>query len=700
MSGVLVRCPKCRKAFRIGDRKLLGRKGKCSGCGEAFTLTEVAGGDVAEKRPAKAVAAEPPRTDSTAAAKPRPGSRRSATPTATPSPPVVETSTPLSRSASQPMAAPPAAEAEPLVGVNPRWIPDEPVAAPMFPFADAAVATAAAPQPPQQPAPMSSLAEAWAFTDEVSSSADVDVGEIDIGERKRLQRKRRQITLGAVGGGIVLAVVAAVLMTRSQTASTTPENTATLDQQNIPAETEGPYSRESLAGNLALVDEFRPTKGQPISMKYVPNGVNLVIHLRPAELWGKDRAAAELRASLTEGVVAWLESAIKTQCHREPSEITEATFVFVMGAFGTTPRSAVVVKLKEPAKPSALMEEFGGKLVDENAQTPITVDETAAHVLVDSQTYAIAPADTAIELADSVKQPNAYVSRNLIDLLKQTDEERLITIAAEVPDLQRHVDTLIPEPARGAVAAMLTFLGTDVDAFAWSLHAKPALHSQIVFRPREGVSPGMLRDALQKKLDRLPADMMAVVKATSPKQTGFRKVIGRFPAMLEAVKEATVLHVIPGEVQATTVLPVKAAPNLALGALLTWNEMRSGPSSSSGAPTLAGGGGASSVADLLKTPILAEFNRTPLEQAVSYIGDQSGVNFVVDGEALRMTGYTRNMPQTQSLGTVPAIEAIKAIVSVANQSDLALYIDEANKTAVLSTKPYLKQQGKTPTPLP
>jgi hypothetical protein len=73
-----------------------------------------------------------------------------------------------------------------------------------------------------------------------------------------------------------------------------------------------------------------------------------------------------------------------------------------------------------------------------------------------------------------------------------------------------------------------------------------------------------------------------------------------------------------------------------------------------------------------------------------------GVKFVVDGEALRLKGYTRNMPQTMSLGKVPAIKALKAMVDVPNQKDLAFYADDANGTAVLTTKAALEQEGKKP----
>jgi len=448
-----------------------------------------------------------------------------------------------------------------------------------------------------------------------------------------------------------------------------------------------------LKGNLALLEEFRPTHGQPIGMHYVPGGVNLVVHLRPAELWSGDRAAAELRASLTEGVTSWLDAKIKELCRREPSRISEATFALVLGAFGTQPTSSQVVRLAEPDKMSALLDEFRGKPLKEDLKPAVMVSPPNAYIIVDASTFAISPSETADDLEEALAVPNSYVSKNVAELLKETDRDRLITVVAEMQDLRRHVDTLFAESVRPTVHAVIDWLGDDVDAIAWSLHLRPAFYSELVLRPRAGVLPRALEATLQKKLDQLPETIMTIVKGTRPAAKGFREIIGRYPAMLEAVCQSTILRPGAKDLHMITVLPAKAAPNLALGTLLTWDELRRSPGGTSGT-AVATSQATEKVADRLKKEILAEFSRMPLEQAVKYIGDETGVDFTVDGEALRMTGYTRNMPQTMSLGKVPATRALKEMLSVPNQKDLAVFVDEATGKAVMSTRPYLMQQGK------
>ncbi len=500
-------------------------------------------------------------------------------------------------------------------------------------------------------------------------------------DRSRKPKSRnRVIAAGAavvvLGGGLI----AALMMNRPTPAPTPPrDNPPVMASPTNP----GVYTREMLKGNLALMDEFRPTRGRPVSLMYVPNGVNLVIHLRPADLWSSDRAAAELRASLTEGVTSWLDGRIRELCRREPSRIAEATFALTLGAIGTQPTSAQVVRLVEPDRMSALLDEFQGKPLAENLKPQVTIAPPNAFVLVDASTFSVSPAETAEELEEALKAPNSYTAENVVDLLKQSDRDRLVTIVAEMQDLRRHVDTLFPESARPSVQAILDWLGDDVEAVSWSLHSRPALYSELILRPRAGVSPRALEAILQKRLDELPARMMGLVKGTRPASKGFRELVGRYPAMLEAVRQATIFRPSGKDLHATTVLPAKAAPNLALGTLLTWDELRRAPASTG---TVAGGETKKlSVADKLKKEILAEFNRSPLEQAIKYIGEEIELDFTVDGEALKVSGYTRNMPQTMSLGKVPATRAIKEILSVPNQKDLALFVDEAAGKAVLST---------------
>ena len=90
-----------------------------------------------------------------------------------------------------------------------------------------------------------------------------------------------------------------------------------------------------------------------------------------------------------------------------------------------------------------------------------------------------------------------------------------------------------------------------------------------------------------------------------------------------------------------------------------------------------------------------DFRRTPLQEAFAYIGEETKTNIELDGEALKLVGYTKNMPQTMNLGMVSGLDAIQAIFNVKDQDQLCLVIDEGKKTATITSKPYAKNNNLT-----
>ena len=94
---------------------------------------------------------------------------------------------------------------------------------------------------------------------------------------------------------------------------------------------------------------------------------------------------------------------------------------------------------------------------------------------------------------------------------------------------------------------------------------------------------------------------------------------------------------------------------------------------------------ASTVLERLKTEFEIEFSRKPLADAFSYLGEETQVEFVIDGDALKMAGYTKNMPQTFSLGKAPGTKGIYTILTWPMQEKLCLVIDDAKMQALITT---------------
>ncbi|WP_437206369.1 hypothetical protein [Planctomicrobium sp. SH664] len=452
------------------------------------------------------------------------------------------------------------------------------------------------------------------------------------------------------------------------------------------------YSRKDLQQNFKLVEEFQPTDGKPIQLLLMPGGVNLLVHLRPALFWSEAPQYRTLRASLTEDVTNWLATRIEDLCRIPAGEIDELTIGLILGARGTEPQLCAVVRLP----PSAQLKSYAERFPDINVGNSLGGIQKAgdrAYLVRDDRTMAIGPVALADEMLNWTETPNPEVTAGMAQLLGNTDQLRLFSVVGNLDDLRIHADALLPQVAAQPVGKVLDWFGDNVETVSWSIHDDPYLHSEVQLRPASTSDASRLAKEMQTRLKELPESMWKeVCLKLAPQELRFRQLIGRFPAMLEAVREATVLNPQPKLLVLTTVLPEKAAPNLALATLFTIHEVArtdftpvaAMPGSSAG-PALP-----DSAAQRLQLPVDAEFKNMPLEQAMQYLCDEIKLQLVIDGDALKDAGYTRNMPQTINLGRVPAQQAILTIVKNYQEAgkEMAVSLNEESKSITLTTRKF------------
>ena len=422
-----------------------------------------------------------------------------------------------------------------------------------------------------------------------------------------------------------------------------------------------------------------------------------MIHLRPAELWTPGSQGEEFRACLGP-VGIWAEQKIKEICLKAPAEISEVTFCLILGSPGAPPEYAVVVRTTEPVKRSELITQFDGERLDDYS-FPVYSGDKYSSMIIDENTYVIGPPGKARaeEMADAREFENG-TSPGIESLLKETDRERHFTIVFDPDEVRRQMEVLVPEKTHPFVNQLLDWFGDDVETVAWSMQLGPDdFYSEFTFRNSTMVRPSNLATSLKEQLDQLPQNMLAGVEKMNPGTIGSRKVIGRFPAMLKAFSMANQQQSGERYAQLISTLPERAAPNLALASLLTWDESTRTDFSAKARPApSAGPTRPDLIADRLKTQLEIDFRRMPLQEAFAYIADETKTNIVLDGEALKLVGYTKNMPQSMNLGMVSGLDAIQAIFNVKNQDQMCLVIDEGAKTAMITSKPYAKNKNLTP----
>ncbi|MGC1274714.1 MAG: hypothetical protein WBC44_13490 [Planctomycetaceae bacterium] len=514
--------------------------------------------------------------------------------------------------------------------------------------------------------------------------------------RKRSRQRRTEIIIG----GLVALVAAGSLWAGYQFLKNQPAVEPSVDPKAPTQNVEYLSQRDRLERMTELIAEDSPTQGEAITLGYVPAGASIVVHLRPAELWKQGSIGEEVRYCLGEDFATWAETQITKYCLLPPAEIDEATICLILTARGSEPQIAAVVRPTTPRKTSELIALFDGSPQDIEGEQIYVGSERAAVIgkELDDQKrpvlFATAPAAMAMDLAQSVSAPG-ITSNAVEELLAETDRQRQATFVFQPADLRIHEEMLVPTDLRPAWNQMLDRFD-DVEAAAWSLHFDGSeFVSELFARSVPSATPGQIQTQLSGTLEELPEELVGVVSKMNPAEVGDRKLIGRFPAMTQLFSAATVAGIGDRLVVLQTRLPERAGPNLALAGLLAWHESTrtdfTKPATESPGSTEPS---EATLAERLKKPIEIDFRRTPLEEAFGYIEDETGVVFDIDGDALKLAAYTRNMPQTYSLGVVPAEKGIAAIQSKMDQ--LAIVLDEANNKAIVTTKSAAEFKGQTP----
>ncbi len=578
-------------------------------------------------------------------------------------------------------AATASSQAVPAIGTSAQWVPDTPAAP-----------TSAQVAQPQQVATTAIPSE---LADLEAATAGDTGGTARLKELKRKNAKRRNVSIiaGAITAVAVVGVVfgAQGFLAKQKDGDTTPKGT---DERIA--------ERESLEATTQAVKAASPTKGKPIELLYIPAGARIVINIRPAELWKKGSLGEEVRFCLGP-LATWAEAKLKEVCRYEPSQIEEALICVIPGRKGEPPEIATVVHLVEPMESKAdfILEIQAER--DESLGRVVYLNEEYAYMLKDMQTFAVAPSLRASEMVEATTRPQ-ITAQGIEELIQQTDRERHLTVLFDTVDVRNFQDVLIPAEMNAFFDEFLDrFSDDEIETVAWSVHLdQNRFYSDILLRNQNIIRPPRLQKVMKKKIDLLPHDLLGAVEKMNPKELGKRQIIGRFPAMMKVFSMATVGGV--GEkhdryVQLTTSLASsRAAPNLALGALLAWDESTRTDFSKAAKPKTSDEPEKlpDLIADRLKLEIEIEFNRTPLQEAIAYIGEETHVTFVIDGDALKDKGMTKNMAQNQKLGKVPATRGLTAILGRYIAEGMCVVVDENKKVVTLTTKKFAEQKGMTP----
>lgn len=575
-------------------------------------------------------------------------------------------------------------EPEPTAVAQGRWIPDTGAAA-----ATASRATTGKPQP-AAPEPFSLTPGIPVLGNEEGAAARLKALQKKNAKRRNMGLLVALIVTAAVGGVGYYAVTYG-----PKRPTPVQEQNEDLGEVAVPNQ-EAPRS----AAEPEPFSTASPTKGKMIELQYIPFGAQVVLNIRPAELWQKESAGEELRFCLAP-LAKLLEATFDDLFKRKPEQIEEAQICLIPGTQGTLPEIAAVIHLVNEAKKSQLLEDFGGQRVDDY-DYPVYLTGERAYLIADQKTIAVGPKAQAQEMVAAITGRNP-ASDGIDELLPKTDRDRHITLIFVPRTVRLHSNWWFPANVKPLVLQSCDWFGDEVESAAWSFHlGEKTFYSDLVLRNVGGVTAPNLEREMKTKLNRLPKMVLETIEMMAPREAGKRKVIGRVPKMVQTFAKGSNLSHGPRHVEIITPLSERAAPNLALGTLLAWDESTrtdftkervTKPSADE--PKLP-----DKIADRLKLKIDVDFRRTPLQDAFAFIAGEIKTTIDIDGDALKAGGFTKNMPQQYQADKITALDAIGRILDRYQDpqkpgNTMVMVVDEDKKTILITTLAFADQQKKT-----
>ncbi len=522
--------------------------------------------------------------------------------------------------------------------------------------------------------------------------------EADALNRLKRRRRKRSLpqTIAMVAGFVIVGVAGIWGWNTFSPALAKPEATVA---KKAKAHKAAPTTPEQEPDEVASTEgegsekaEFgRPTRGKPIDLLWIPSGASIVISMRPADLW---KAGALGEGEFIAGLGplgAWMATSMEQFLMAKPAEIDEALICLIPGSRGTPPDVAAVVHRTAAAKfkKSEMIDKFGGQAVETGPMKYYANEKWAMVLRPDMQTYAISPASMAAEMVDAseiAKPTNSGIE----ELLPKTDRDLQFTVMCVPADLKIHGEFLVPPNAQTFLQNVADWISNDdeAEAVAWSFHlTDKKFYTQLLARNSAVTKAHQLAKSFKSRLATTPRRILETIEMMNPQQVGPRKVIGRVPAMSKVVQLGT--HIETGNrlVSLSFEGPERAGPNLGLGTLLAWDESTrtNFTGSPGGATVVANNGEKKPLKELLRAKIDVDFRRAPLQDAFNYIAGEGKFEIIIDGDALKAAGYTKNMPQTFKDDGITVSAALAKIITLGKYDKMCYVIDEKNSTVTVMT---------------
>ncbi|MBC8351385.1 MAG: protein kinase [Planctomycetes bacterium] len=389
-----------------------------------------------------------------------------------------------------------------------------------------------------------------------------------------------------------------------------------------------------------------PTQGQPIELKYVPNGARIYLVVRPSEMLSEPEGERVLKALGPEFEAA--RAAWEAAAGVSLVDVERLTIAAYPNS-GASPKYCSVVQLRSPSEQDALLSKLGNPAAVADLSSVFQKGSTAYYIPSDAngQTFVMGPLEP--EIRDVATGAPLLMQRELGRLLQASDADHHVTILFARDFFRGDGKLLFDGEKKRALDQLEWFFGTGLKAGMVGLHFGEPFYFEMRAQNDVTIDPVTLATNLRTRADEIPTMMEDYLITLNPPPY-WARVKARMRDMVYELQARTRSGVDGDQAMINGVLPGVAAHNLAFGGemLLT---LAPGGSSAMGGGVSAVKPMPKTIEELLNSPVTLGFGSNDmviamqeLEGAVKDTFASLPFQFKVTimGTHLQLEGITKN----------------------------------------------------------
>lgn len=401
-----------------------------------------------------------------------------------------------------------------------------------------------------------------------------------------------------------------------------------------------------------------PTSGPPIDTRFCPAGTQAILHLRLSELIAHAESDKIVDALGPAG--AWLRESLPKLAGLPLSHIEQLLIAFVPTANSGVEMVYVVRPVSLPDE-SELVKAWNNPA----RQGDLWVANDSAYYLrTDAGCFAMGPERLLRTIAEADGEP-PVLRRELDELLQASDSLRTCTLLSAPSFWTDDAKSLLGLDAERTRDWLSWFFDRSTQGTLLSAHLADNLFVELRIASAADKKPAVLNREYRAKVDGL-ANRARQELATRQRGPHSAKVLARLPDMLAAVDRYALIDVDGRQVVLRAYLPAVAAHNLLLAGrlLLEPGDVQQSPANQPAPETIA---------QKLARRISIASPRVTLADALRLFGDEVGLSVIIDGDALKREGITKNQSFALDIKDLPATEVLSAILKKASPDDKLMF---------------------------